>query len=83
MKKKTLANKEKSETEVSSTEEVNMDSLLAENQYLKNLVNLQDQSYYRQQMLLVLGRIANALEESLEEEQQEEESEEDESEEKE
>ena len=83
MSKKTSPNKEKSETEVSSTEEVNMDSLLAENQYLKNLVNLQDQSYYRQQMLLVLGRIANALEESLEEEQQEEESEEDESEEKE
>lgn len=66
MSKPTSPNKEKSKTEVSTAKEDENEELRTENLALRDLINLKDEAYYRQNLLSILGRIANALEESLE-----------------
>lgn len=59
MKAKTVVNKEKNTEEDYSERE---EALIMENQSLSSLLNLKDDSFYRQQLLTSLERIAQALE---------------------
>ena len=55
--------------------ENNLEPLKRENQVLRDLINLREESYYRQQLLSMLERIAIALESSLKSEEESEEEE--------
>jgi hypothetical protein len=63
MKQKTSQEKEKKAGDI---EEENME-LKGRVSLLQDLVNLKDETYFRQQLLILLERIAKALETSLEE----------------
>lgn len=60
MKNKTLVKKLKKSEETYSEEEIQ--KLQIENLALRDLVNLKDESYFRQQLLSLVERIAKALE---------------------